>query len=161
MDRLRGWGITNERPGSGHVIWEPMIGLKKNCIRWRKQTNRQTDIATLWPTRPSGAELVKTEPNGANTQTHKQTNRWTGRLYDWIGPLGPIQYIKLTSIKTYIYIFKLSSSFLFLNWIGLFQSGKDFSLEEINCCLLSLGNIFPKICPISSDCNRTKIVEAN
>ena len=58
----RGWGgggLTNERPGSDHVIWGPMRGLEKNCTRWRKQTHRHTDMATLWPTRPSGAELVK------------------------------------------------------------------------------------------------------
>ena len=27
-----------------------------------------------------------------NTQTHKQTDRRTSRLYDWIGPVGPIQW---------------------------------------------------------------------
>ena len=32
-----------------------MRGLKKNCTRWR----RQADMATIRPTRPSGAELVK------------------------------------------------------------------------------------------------------
>ena len=56
-------GLTNERPGTDHVTWGPMRGLEKNCTQWRKQTDiqtdRQTDMATLWPTRPSGAELVK------------------------------------------------------------------------------------------------------
>ena len=36
-----------------------MRGLGKNCTRWRRHTSRHTDMATLWPTRPSGAELVK------------------------------------------------------------------------------------------------------
>ena len=37
-------GLTNERPGTDHVISGPMRGLEKNCIRWLKHTNRQTDI---------------------------------------------------------------------------------------------------------------------
>ena len=38
-----------------------MIGLKKNCNRWRRHTHThtQTNMATLWPTRPRGAKLVK------------------------------------------------------------------------------------------------------
>ena len=43
--------------GTDHVILGPMRGLDKNCIRWRKQTDRR-----IW------------------------------RLYDWIGPVGMIQW---------------------------------------------------------------------
>ena len=35
-------GSTNERPGSDHVTWGPMRGLKKNYMK-----RGQTDIATL------------------------------------------------------------------------------------------------------------------
>ena len=52
-------GRINERPGTDHVISGPMRGLGKNCTWWRKHTDRQRDMATIWPTRPSGAELVK------------------------------------------------------------------------------------------------------
>ena len=34
---------SNQMPGTDHVASGPMRGLKKNCIRWRKQTSRQTD----------------------------------------------------------------------------------------------------------------------
>ena len=37
---------TNVRPGNDHVISGQIRGLKK-CTRWRKQTDRQTDMATL------------------------------------------------------------------------------------------------------------------
>ena len=56
---------------------------------------------------------------------------------------------------------KLGYSSIFPNQIGMFQSGKDFSLEQINCCLLAPENIYPEMCPISCDCDRTEIVEAN
>ena len=35
-------GRTNERPGTDHVISGPMRGLGKNCTRWRRQTDTQT-----------------------------------------------------------------------------------------------------------------------
>ena len=41
-----GGGLTNERPGTDHVISGPMKGFEKNCIRWRKQTHKQTDRHT-------------------------------------------------------------------------------------------------------------------
>ena len=37
-----GYESYNERPGTDHVISGPMRGLDKKCIRWRRQTNRQT-----------------------------------------------------------------------------------------------------------------------
>ena len=37
-----GGGLTNERPGTDHVISGPMRGLKKHCIRWRRHTNKHT-----------------------------------------------------------------------------------------------------------------------
>ena len=49
---------TNKRPGSGHVILGPMRGLIAPNGADR-QTDRHTDMATLRPTRPRGAELVK------------------------------------------------------------------------------------------------------
>ena len=56
-------GLTNERPVSGHVIWGPMRGLEKKlqpmAQTYRQTTDRQTDMATLWPTRPRRAELGK------------------------------------------------------------------------------------------------------
>ena len=44
-------GATSERPGTDHVISEPMRGLKKTASNGAdkqtyKQTDRQTDIAT-------------------------------------------------------------------------------------------------------------------
>ena len=52
-----GWG-SNERPGLDHVIGGPMRGLRKNCTQWHRQTDKQTYMATLKLSRPSGAELV-------------------------------------------------------------------------------------------------------
>ena len=40
----RDGGLTSERPGSGHVIWGPMRGLKK--LNPMAQTDRQTDRRT-------------------------------------------------------------------------------------------------------------------
>ena len=54
-----GGGLTNERPGSDHVIWGPMRGLEKNCTWWRKQTQRHTDMETTRPTRPRGPSWWK------------------------------------------------------------------------------------------------------
>ena len=50
-------GLTNKRPGSGHVIWGPMRGLKKDYIKRghqinTQQTHKQTHISTTRPTRP-------------------------------------------------------------------------------------------------------------
>ena len=42
-----------------------------------RHTDRTTDMATPRPTRPSGAELVKTAPNGADNQTETQTDTRT------------------------------------------------------------------------------------
>ena len=41
-----GRGLTNERPGTDHVISGPMRGLEKNCTQWRRKTNRHTDTQT-------------------------------------------------------------------------------------------------------------------
>ena len=54
-----GVGRTNERPGTDHVISGPMRGLKKTAPdgadrKINKQTDRQTNMATLWLIRPSG-----------------------------------------------------------------------------------------------------------
>ena len=40
------WGGTNERPGTDHVTSGPMRGLEKNCTRWRRHTNTQTEKRT-------------------------------------------------------------------------------------------------------------------
>ena len=34
----------------------------------------------------------KTEPDGAKPHLHISKSPWTWRLYDWIGPVGPIQW---------------------------------------------------------------------
>ena len=47
----RGGGVTNERPGSDHVIWGPMSGLEKNCLN-----EERTDIRTSWLTDQLGPE---------------------------------------------------------------------------------------------------------
>ena len=39
-------GLTNERPGTDHVITGPMRGLKKNCTRWRTHTDGHGDFMT-------------------------------------------------------------------------------------------------------------------
>ena len=38
-------GLTNERPGSGHVIWGPIRGLEKNRMG-RGQTDTHTHTHT-------------------------------------------------------------------------------------------------------------------
>ena len=43
-------GLTNERPGTDHVISGPMRGLGKNCTQWRRQTDTQTHTQTNIPT---------------------------------------------------------------------------------------------------------------
>ena len=43
---FEGGARTNERPGTDHVISGPMGGLEKNCTRWRKQKDEQTDKKT-------------------------------------------------------------------------------------------------------------------
>ena len=53
-----GGGGTNERPGTDHVIWGPMRGLEKK-MHPMAQTDRQTDMVTLWLNRPSAANSVK------------------------------------------------------------------------------------------------------
>ena len=40
------WGGTNERPGTDHVISGLMRGLRKNCTRWRRQTDIHTNNQT-------------------------------------------------------------------------------------------------------------------
>ena len=48
---------TNERPGSDHVIWGPMLGLEKITWEGDIQDTRyigDTDIATTRPKRPKG-----------------------------------------------------------------------------------------------------------
>ena len=42
---------------------------------------------------------LKTAPNGSNTQTHIRT--W--QFYDWIGPVGPIQWKLLMLAVTSLY----------------------------------------------------------
>ena len=42
-----GGGLTNERPGTDHVITGPMRGLEKNRMGRGHQTDRQTDTQTL------------------------------------------------------------------------------------------------------------------
>ena len=41
-----GEGFSNERPGSDHLIWGPMRGLKKIARGGDRQTDRQTDGRT-------------------------------------------------------------------------------------------------------------------
>ena len=55
-------GLTNERPGSGHVTWGPMRGLEKNAWKGTNtQTDRQTDGHRDSMTDPAQrAESVKT-----------------------------------------------------------------------------------------------------
>ena len=42
----RGDGRTNERPGTDHAISWAIKGLKKNCTRWCRQTDRHGDSMT-------------------------------------------------------------------------------------------------------------------
>ena len=41
-----GGGRTNERPGTDHVTSGQMRALKKNCTRWRRQTDGHGDSMT-------------------------------------------------------------------------------------------------------------------
>ena len=52
-------GRTNERPWkwSGHLRANKRP--ENNCIRWRKQTDTQTNMVTLWLNWPSRADSVK------------------------------------------------------------------------------------------------------
>ena len=72
--KLQGGG--NERPGTDHGIWGPMRGLKNNG---RLLCSHETSFIPLGP---DGKE---------------PTSLRTWRLYDWIGPVGPIQWEKKIS----------------------------------------------------------------
>ena len=61
----REWGLTNARPGSGHVIWEPMSG----------------GFAPLGLLHEKGT---------SEKQTDKQTDKHTSRLLDQLGPEGRV-----------------------------------------------------------------------
>ena len=64
-------GLTNERPGSGHVIWGPMRGLEKNRMG-RGQTDTHTDGHVDSMTNSAQrAELVKIYPNLENDKIEK------------------------------------------------------------------------------------------
>ena len=61
--------------GTDHVISGPMRGLKKFTL-WRKQTNRQTDMATQWLNWPSVSEAnsVKIPINKTKQKLLKSNN---------------------------------------------------------------------------------------
>ena len=69
----------------------------------------------MWPGPMRG--LKKTPPNGAERHKDKQM---TWRLYDWVGPVGPIQWkCKLTVAgqKPIVYIMQLAVHTGQSNWI--------------------------------------------
>ena len=41
--KMQGGWMTNERPGTDHVMSGPMRGLQKNCTRWRGTTEPHPD----------------------------------------------------------------------------------------------------------------------
>ena len=53
--------MTNDRPGSDHMIRGPMRGLEKNYLKLKMcpMTDVNMDITTYRLTRPRGVELVK------------------------------------------------------------------------------------------------------
>ena len=58
-------GLTNERPGSGHVIIGPMRALEKNYMKRGHQTHRQTDRHVDYKANSAQRdELVKTYQYG-------------------------------------------------------------------------------------------------
>ena len=77
--------------------------------------------------------LEKTAPNGANRQTSRQTDTRTWQLYDWIRPVGPIQWKSLIQETLNLSTTKDGSNNIFL--LPLKCHGSANSQQPTATCL--------------------------
>ena len=85
---------TDTTVGDGFPPLGPPLLPWENRM-WRGQTHTETDITTTrpnWPGAGAGARAVSVREEEKKLHPMAQTNIRTWRLYDWISPVGPIQW---------------------------------------------------------------------